>query len=371
MPRVHRTTDPLAVNAVLTSWIWAVAAVTVVLVATTLGQAVGALFGGCGWIGVSIPVHRPVWALVDQPTLDFARRTAAVGYWFGAVATATVLGALTIAVVPRPRTVAAELAMVQTAWSAVVVGVAWMPLLDLEDGHPARWLSLHSLPEELLAIAPVVGAAVAVIPTLRLLAVARAGRTHLGRAARLGVVIVHFLLPAGAFLAVACLLAPRLPAVALIGATGPAASALAVAWFGFPPAHPWPLEPPGAAPILRATCAAILGLAVVWMTGRPTADGGAAGIVWRTPSARNNIRPWIEPTAVAGATIRPAPYPLESRARRPAPRDEGISVPSVRRARNTMTRPVGSPGCEPTSLREPRHPPTDAADAVARERRSS
>lgn len=371
MPRVHRTTDPLAVSAVFTSWIWAVAAITIILVATTVGQAFGALLGGCGWIGVSLPLHRPAWALVDQPTLDFARRTAAIGYWFGAVGTAAVIAGLAVAVVPRPRTVAAELATVQTAWSASVVGLAWMPLLDLEDGHPARWLTLHSLPEELLALAPVAAAAMAVIPTLRLLAVARAGRAHLGRATRLGVVIVHFLLPAGAALALASVLAPRLPAVALIGASGPAVAALAIAWFGFPPAHPWPIEPPNSASILRATCAAILGLAVVWMTGRPTADGGVAGVVWRTPSARNNIRPWIEPTAVAGATIRPAPYPLESRARRPAPGDERGAVPSARRIWNTETGSDGSPGSDPPSLREPRHPPTDATDAVARERRPS
>ncbi len=366
MPRVYRTTDPLAAPAVLTSWIWAVAAVTIVLVATTLGQAFGALLGGCGWIGVSIPLHRPVWALVDQPTLDFARRTAAVGYWFGAVGTAAVIGGLALAVVPRPRTVAAELAMVQTAWSAAVVGLAWMPLLDLEDGHPVRWLTLHSLPREVLVVAPVAAAAVAVIPTLRLLAVARAGRTHLGRGTRLGVVVVHLLLPAGAALAVASVFAPRLPAVALIGASGPAAAALSVAWFGFPPAHPWALEPPTAASILRAACVAILGLAVVWMTGRPTADGGAAGVVWRTPTARNNIRPWIQPTAVVGANVRPTAYPLDSRARRPVLREERGAVPSIRRIRNTITGSVGSPGCEPTTLRASRHP---SADVVVRKRR--
>lgn len=366
MPRVYRTTDPLGARTVLTSWIWAVAAVTLILLAMTLGQSLGALLGGCRWIGVSIPLHRPVWALVDQPTLDFARRTAALGYWFGAIGTATAIGALAVAVVPRPRTVAAELAMIQTAWFASVLGVAWMPLLDLEDGHPARWLTLHSLPEELLVLAPVAAAAVAMIPTLRLLAVARAGRTHLGRAARLAVVLVHFLLPAGVTLAVASVLAPRLPAVALIGASGPAASALAVAWLGFPPPHPWPLEPVSASSILRAACAAMVGLALVWATGRPLAHGGAGGIVWSTPTARNNIRPWIEPTPVAGASVRPAPYPLESRVNRSIPHHEGVTVPSARRTRNTMAGSVGSPGCESTSLHAPRQP---AVDVVVRERR--
>jgi hypothetical protein len=369
MPRVHRTTDPVAPSAVVTSWLWSAAAVALVLVAATLGQAVGALLGGCSWIGVSIPLHRPVWALLDQPTLDFARRTAALGYWFGAVGTAAAIGGLAVAVVPRPRTFAAEIAMVQTAWLATVVGVAWMPLLDLEDGHPARWLRLHSLPEELLVLAPVAAAALAIVPTLRLLAMARAGRAHLGRASRLGVIFVHLLLPAATTLAVASVMAPRLPAVALIGASGPAAAALAVAWFGFPPAHPWLLEPPGAGSIFRAIAVAAVGLAVVWLTGRPVANGDAVGIVWRTPTARNNIRPWIEPTAVAGASARPIPYPLESRLRSSRPARDLSPAIGDPRIRKTTAVPGGSPRYESIPFRRFRLAPDDQSAAAAVERR--
>ena len=88
--------------------------------------------------------------------------------------------------------------------------------------------------------------------------------------------------------------------------------AIGVAWMGFPPAYPWPLERPATAAVLRAMVAAALGVTVLWCTGRPIDDGRAAGVLWRTPTGRNNIRSWISPTAVAGASVRPVPYPLGS-----------------------------------------------------------
>jgi hypothetical protein len=312
MPGVYRTTDPYAPIAVLTSWIWGLACVAAVLTASAVGQAVGAWAGGCDWIGISIPVHRPVWALVDQPTLDFARRTVALGYWFGGVVTVGAIGALAIPLLPRPRTVAAEQATVQLAWTALVIGVAWMPLLDLEDGHPGRWFRLHTLPVELLALAPVAAAGLAVLPTVRLLAIARAGRPQLRRVARVGVVVVHLVIPVAAVLGLACVVAPHLPAVGLIAAAAPIVAAVAVAWIGFPAAFAWPLERPESAAVVRAIVALAVGAAVIWVAGRPVGDGHATGLLWSTPTARNNIRPWIEPVAVAGASVRPVPYPLDA-----------------------------------------------------------
>ena len=46
----------------------AVAAFPGALLVAVAGQGIGALLGGCGWIGVSTPVDRQVWALVNQPT---------------------------------------------------------------------------------------------------------------------------------------------------------------------------------------------------------------------------------------------------------------------------------------------------------------
>ena len=46
----------------------------------------GALLGGCGWIGISTPLHRQVWALVNQPALNFASLPRGLGYWLGSLA---------------------------------------------------------------------------------------------------------------------------------------------------------------------------------------------------------------------------------------------------------------------------------------------
>ncbi len=64
-----RATSPLVVAV---SWLAASVALPFALIGASLGQGLGALIGGCHWIGVTLPLDRQVWALVNQPVLNFA-----------------------------------------------------------------------------------------------------------------------------------------------------------------------------------------------------------------------------------------------------------------------------------------------------------
>ena len=99
------------------------------LLAAVLGQGVGALLGGCSWIGMTTPLDRQVWALVNQPSMVFSREVAALGYWLGS----TILPLLAVGAVGaiqeryRPR----RLMLAARLWSSrnlrQSLQVYWMP----------------------------------------------------------------------------------------------------------------------------------------------------------------------------------------------------------------------------------------------------
>lgn len=295
MPRMERETDLLGPMGVIASWITAAWALPFAIVLAALGQGLGAVLGSCTWIGVSLPVDRTVWALVNQPVLSFAASTSASGYWLGSLVLPAAVAALALGFVPRPRTWAAEMATVHVAWASIVVSLAWLPVLDLHEGHFVRWLRFRELPEVLVFLAPMVAAALAFLPVLRLLAVERSARRHLGRGQRILTVLIHLCLPAAAWVAVSTVVAGGIVVFALASAAIPLLIALGIAWLWYPAAVPQRLAPVGVGSIFRGVVVAIVLFSTLWLAGRPLSGGRCSGILWATPTSMNNIRSWIEP----------------------------------------------------------------------------
>lgn len=285
--------DVLRPKPVLFGLLAAVAALAAAPVLGVIGQGIGALLGGCGWIGVSTPIDRQVWALVNQPTVHFASQARSLGYWSGSTLVLLVVAMAAVPLLPRPRTLAAELATLHVAWAAAVVGLAWLPLVDLEDGHLWRWLELWDLPRALAWAVPALAIPAAVPPTLRLLALLRLSRHHAGRVPRLVVVLVHLAVPAIAWVAVATWAhgAPLVEPTAAVG--GALMVTLTVAWFGYPPPFVQRLQRLSAASWLRIALAAAVLAAATFVSGRPLPADRRAGVLWGRPGATNNIRPWI------------------------------------------------------------------------------
>jgi hypothetical protein len=290
---VVRNLDLTTPTGILFGWLAASFGFTSGLLLAVGGQGFGAVLGGCGWIGFSTPLGRQVWALVNQPALNFASQPRAVGYWLGSLVLPLLAGAAALHLIPRARTLAAELMAVHLAWGAAVVGVAWLPLLDPADGHVARFLELADLPSLLVWAAPSLAAIAAFPPVLRLLALARVARPHTGRGVRLMVVAAHLGTPCVAWALLVSVIRGAPPLAPIVALLGPLLVACAVAWFGYPPAFVHRLREIETASWLRLLCSVLVVVALVWLAGRPLGANTWTGLVWGEPSARNNIRPWI------------------------------------------------------------------------------
>ncbi len=287
--------DPLRPANLVAGWLAGLLAALSTPLVAAAGQGIGALLGGCGWIGITVPLDRQVWALVNEPTLDFAASGAAWGYWLGSLVLPALLGLAAIPLVPRPRTVAAELLMVHLAWNLTLVGLCWIPLLEPDDGHLVRFLQFRHLPPELVYL-PAAGAVVGCLAaTLRVLALARAAGPGAGRPARLAVVLFHLAPPTILYGAVGVALGGSLPLRALFAALVPVLAALGLAWSGFP--RPWvfSLEPPTPGTVVRCAAGILVAGALLWAAGRPVEHGGRAGLLWGAPGAHDNIRAWVRP----------------------------------------------------------------------------
>ena len=281
------------------SWLAAAAALPLALIMAMVGQGLGALVGGCGWIGLSLPIDRQVWALVNQPVLNFASEPVAAGYWLGSLVLPLAIAATLVPLLPRARSLTAELAVVQMAWGAAVVAVAWLPLLDADDGHLVRWLALHGMPVRVTWLVPLLGAGAALLPTLRLLALARRQRQHTGRGFRLLVVAAHLGLPLAIWVGMASAIRGSLPSAAAIAVAIALSASLMLAWFRYPAPFVHPLREPSAGGVLGLALAVIVMAASLWVGGRRLPDEKSAGVLWGQPQAFNNIRQWIEPIPVA------------------------------------------------------------------------
>jgi hypothetical protein len=276
------------------SWLAAVAGFALALLAAVAGQAIGALIGGCGWIGVATPIDRQVWALVNQPTLNFASQSRAIGYWLGSLALPLLIAVAVIHLVPRARTLGSELVATHAAWGATVVGIAWLPLLDPVDGHLARFLDLSDLPSALVWPAPALAAVAALLPTLRLLALVRIARSHVGRAGRVALVALHLGFPCIVWATLASVVHRGVITAPTLALSAPLLMAFAVAWFGYPAPFVHRLRELDTASWIRIIIVGAVLVAVIWFAGRPLGDDRSAGLLWGRPGASNNVRPWIE-----------------------------------------------------------------------------
>ena len=277
------------------SWAVAIAAFPLALVVAAVGQGLGAMAGGCQWIGLSLPLGRQAWALVNQPVMNFSSLPSASGYWLGSLILPLIIASGIIPLLPRARSMLAELSVVHIAWSTALVAGAWLPLIDSDDGHFVRWLSHQDWPQEGVWAGPVLASIIALVPTIRLLEMARRRQTSARSIARFGIVAIHLGFPLVAWVVLTTLVRGSLPVAATVGAALPLVTSLTVAWMRYPAPYVRPLEPTTPSRFAGVLVAAALIAVFVWFAGRPLPEGRSAGLLWGTPQAFNNIRPWIEP----------------------------------------------------------------------------
>jgi len=307
MPAMETEPGTASPAVIAISWLGASAALPFALIGAAFGQGLGALIGGCHWIGVALPLDRQIWALVNQPVLNFASLPRAGGYWLGSILLPLVVAITIIGFLPQARSWVTQLSCIQIAWAMSLVAVAVLPVLDSEDGHLARFLMLHGWPTILVWLSPVFAAGVALLPTLRLLQLARRRRPDIRRSHRLLVVAIHLGVPAAGWLALVCLVRGAIVLPAILGAAAPVVFVFAFAWFRYPGPYVRPLELPKAGEIIGLALAAVMLAAMVWVAGRPLANGQSAGVLWGTAQSSNNIRPWIEPWSITGDTAAAQP----------------------------------------------------------------
>jgi len=294
--RAMRTeTQATAVSAVAVSWLAAVAAQGSALVLAAVGQGLGALAGGCGWIGVTTPLDRQVWALVNQPVLNFSSLPGASGYWLGSIVLPMTTALFLLTLRPKKPTLAGQLALVQTVWWATLIAGTWLPLLDPADGHLARWLLLHDLAPPLIWAAPAAAAVLAALTSFRVLELARSSRSDLGRTARVATVVVHLVLPVLGWLGVVRIVGGAPPWRSVLGLAAPVAAVVVFAWLRYPSPYPRPLQGPSPRAVAALVTAVALAACMIWLAGRPLADGQVSGVLWGEAGSFNNIRAWIEP----------------------------------------------------------------------------
>jgi hypothetical protein len=283
------------------SWLVAAGALPGALAAAAAAQGVSAVIGGCHWIGLSIPVDRQIWALVNQPEINFASTAAATGYWLGSLLLPLLAAVIALPLFPRRKSLLSELLVVHWVWSAAVVAGAWLPLIDMHDGHLVRWLALKGWSPLAAWAAPVSAAAVALLPAMRLLQLARRRQPQLSRGVRIVLVVLHLGAPTGCWLIVAIMVRGIVPYRSLAGVAIVVAASLALAWWRFPAPHAQALRRPTTAGIAGIAMLAVALILAVWFAGRPIGNS-RAGVLWSVPLATNNIRPWIEPRPLSVVT---------------------------------------------------------------------
>jgi len=292
--------DPLRPRNLVAGWLFAAFSMPFTLLLAAVGQGLGASLGGCAWIGVSIPIEHPVWALVNEPDIHFASLGRADGYWLGSLILPLLLAYTATHLLPRARTVASELAVTHLAWASAVVGLGWLPLIDPGGGHIGGWLHFRGLPAWGVWAAPVLAVVPTVLVTLRLLTLSRTANQVAGAGTRLLAVVLHLWLPVIAWLALAGAIRGSVPASAGAGVLVPCLLAAALALRAYPEACVHRLEPVRADTLVRAAIAPAVMLVIFWFAGRPLPGGRDAGILWGPPLATNNIRGWIEPVRLGG-----------------------------------------------------------------------
>lgn len=298
MPMTFAKPD-LTARAIAFSWLVAPSALAFSVLVAVIGQGLGASLGDADWIGISTPIHRSCWALVNQPNLAFAASRDAIGYWLGSIVAGLGLSLGIGLFLSRSSNVASQLIAIQYSWSLALVTGAWYPLSDPGEGHLERFLALQRLPGEIVWLAPLIAAVAAIPAVLRLLALGRGSRSSYSAPHRVFHVFAVFLFPLIGWLVACAIMAGRLPIEACIACAAPLGAALIVAVVGWgqrPVIDPRPIA-------LRSWCwAAVVGVLLagaVYGAGRPLPSGGTVGILWNAPNGFNNIRGWIDARTLA------------------------------------------------------------------------
>jgi hypothetical protein len=308
MPIVNTQHDVMAFRVLLLSWLAALFAIPFALLLAVLGQALGAILGGCSWIGVSLPLDRQAWALVNQPALNFAAQPEAFGYWLGSLLVPLLVAAVAVPLYPRTRSIAAEMVLIQIGWALIAVACAWMPLVDPVDGHLARWLYLRRLPAVLVWCAPLVATALALLPPLRLLAIARMARRDASRLRRIMLVALHLGLPLIAWTGLMIVMRREFTIAPTAALAAPLLAALGIASARYPEPHVKPLRELEMASFIKVGIAICCLLPLLWFGGRPLPEKRRAGLLWGVAFANNNVRPWIKASPLFG---QPPPQPSQ------------------------------------------------------------
>jgi hypothetical protein len=285
----------MAPTGLLASWLAGLVAVPLTLLTAAAGQGVGALAAGGAWIGMSLPWNRQVWALVNQPALNFASLPTATGYWLGSVAAPLAVALLAMPISVRFRRLASQLFIVQWAWTAFVIGVAWQPALDPANSHPIRWLRFRGLAPELWWVTAILSSAVVIPIVLRLLAVARITHHHMGRGRRVVVVAAHLLPVPTAWAITSTVVRGSVPVESSIVFAVSLSLALIVAWIGYPAPLNHPVASLRGGGLLQLVAFSMTLWIVLVLAGRPLPGDRAAALQWGHSSSFNNIRGWMDP----------------------------------------------------------------------------
>jgi len=283
------------------SWLASVAALGAAVILSVTGQGLGALAGGCEWIGAAVPLHRQVWALVNQPVLNFSSLPIAGGYWLGSMALPLLAAVLLVSLRPRRPGLVGRIATVQSVWWIAIFSGIWMPLLDPADGHLSKWLLLHHLQPAWVWVVPAMAVVFVVVATVLMLEAARSFRSNLGPGRRLALVSVHQILPVAVWLYLVTRVGGLPPSRPLLGLAVAATAAVVVGCFHQPSPLPREMVGPSRGAVVALGVGALLSVGLLWVGGQPLAEGRARGLVWGTPESFNNIRPWIEVESLAAA----------------------------------------------------------------------
>jgi hypothetical protein len=247
---------------------------------------------------------------VNQPALNFASTTAGAGHFLAGAITCLLVALLVPGVIPRPSSMTAELGAIQLAWSAAVVGLGWIPLVDPWDGHLARLFLLRDIPTGWLWTMPLVAAGAVLPAVLRLLSLARSAEPQLHGPRRVGLVLAGLVLPTATHITGMVVLLsvvgwPETPLTglgflaadprrALLGAAVPMIAAVIVASRTVPTVSAIRRCPTDGRSVLLVALLAVASALGIAVAGAPRTDGIVRSVLWGAPNARTNIRPWIE-----------------------------------------------------------------------------
>ncbi|MCX7894433.1 MAG: hypothetical protein N2447_00545 [Thermoanaerobaculum sp.] len=279
----------LSLPVLLASWLWALGSWALFWGFLPVSQGLATWAAGGEFIGLSLAPWTQPWALVNQPSPGFAAtNTALWSYWLPpflwAVAVALVLPQL-----PPGNSLHRHLLLLQGATGAAFLGLGWLPGLGLEDGLLAGLARFFHQDPHLWRW----GTALLAVLLLRPVTVALCSYLWYGRRGptprrRMVAVGLHLAIPAGLWVVLVALTAPRLPLASLGPFALVAVGTVTWAAFGKPP-HPRRG---------REFFPRRLWLALAWVllavmplgTAALPVEGRAKGYLWGQERMTSNVR---------------------------------------------------------------------------------